>query len=263
MVIQYFPGHMAKTLREIKEEAAHIDVIYELRDARIPFSSKNPLLNEWVSNKPIIQIWTKKDLADPVQLQRDIAQFDETVIVADLLHDNVLKSLEQATKKVVNKPVIQALVVGIPNVGKSTLINRLSGKAKVKVENRPGVTRHLQWIPISKTWRLLDTPGLLWQKFEDQNQALRLAALGMIPITHVVVDELALFILKYMLRYYPSQLAHTYQITATDSIEILDHIGNLRGMKQGGGVDYERVYHALIHDLQKGRIGKVSFDGPL
>lgn len=263
MVIQYFPGHMAKTLREIKEEADHIDVIYELRDARIPFSSKNPLFEEWVPDKPVIQIWTKKDLADPVQLQRDIAQVAGTVIVADLLHDNILKTLELETKRIVDKPLVQALVVGIPNVGKSTLINRLSGKAKVKVENRPGVTRHLQWIPISKTWRLLDTPGLLWQKFEDQNQALRLAALGMIPITHVVVDELALFIVKYLLRHYPAQLSHTYQTTATDPVEILDHIGIIRGMKQGGGVDYDRVYHALIHDLQKGRIGKVSFDGPL
>jgi len=263
MVIQYFPGHMAKTLREIKELASHIDVIYELRDARIPFSSKNPLLAEWVSNKPIIQIWTKKDLADPVQLQRDLATFDEPVIVLDLLHDSVTKTLQQATRAVVDKPVVQALVVGIPNVGKSTLINRLSGKAKTKVENRPGVTRHLQWIPISKTWRLLDTPGLLWQKFDDQDQALRLAALGMIPMTHVVVDELALFILKYMSKHYPKQLAQTYLTEATDPLEILDHIGQHRGMKQGGGIDYDRVYHALIHDLQKGRIGKVSFDGPL
>jgi len=263
MVIQYFPGHMAKTLREIKEEASHIDVIYELRDARIPFSSENPLLKEWVTNKPIVQIWTKKDLADPVQLKLDMARFDEPVIVVDLLHDNISKDLQQATKSLVDKPLIQALVVGIPNVGKSTLINRLSGKAKTKVENRPGVTRHLQWIPITKTWRLLDTPGLLWQKFEDQNQALRLAALGMIPITHVVVDDLALFIIKYLLKHYPSQLAHTYLTEATDPIEVLNYIGQRRGMKQGGGMDYDRVYHAVIHDLQKGRIGRVSFDGPL
>jgi len=264
MTIQYFPGHMAKAIRQIQEHAQQIDVVYELRDARAPISSQNPIVLELLANKPRIQIWTKADLAD-LSLVTSMAQKESSeVLIVDLLHDPVDRLLAKKTKQLLpHHAVVRALVVGIPNVGKSTLINQLGHKAKVQVENRPGVTRHLQWITISKQLQLLDTPGLLWQKFEDPGVALRLAALGMIPQTHTPSDEVYLFIASYFFKHYPERFAATYQTLGHDPIEVMSQIAKTRGLLRGQRFDEERVYDIVRLDLQKGKLGRVMLDGPL
>lgn len=264
MVIQYFPGHMAKTIREVSEHASQIDIIYELRDARAPISSKNPIIESMLETKPRIQIWTKSDLADGPLTKRLATQESCPVLVVDLQHDPVDRLLAQATKTVLpTHTVVRALVVGIPNVGKSTLINRLSSKAKVNVENRPGVTRHLQWITINPQLRLLDTPGLLWKKFEDQGAALRLAALGMIPRTHVPTDDIYLFIANYFFKHYPDRFVSLYQTETTDVFDLMSAVAKMRGLLRGNKFDEDRVYEIVILDLQRGKLGKVMIDESL
>ncbi len=264
MNIQYFPGHMAKAIRQIQEHANQIDVVYEIRDARAPQSSQNPIVLELLSNKPRIQIWTKADLAD-LSLVNSMAQAEASeVLIVNLLKDPVDRLLAKMTKKLLpNQTVVRALVVGIPNAGKSTLINQLGHKAKVRVENRPGVTRHLQWITISPQLQLLDTPGLLWQKFEDKGIALRLAALGMIPTTHTPSDEVYLFIANYFFKHYPDRFATTYQTLTDDPLEAMRHIAKSRGLLHGHRFDEDRVFDIVRLDLQKGKLGRVMLDGPL
>ena len=264
MNIQYFPGHMAKAIRQIQEHASQIDVVYEIRDARAPHSSQNPIVLELLANKPRIQIWTKADLADLHKVQ-PMAQAEPCeVLIVDLLKDPVERLLAKLTKQLCpNHAVVRALVVGIPNAGKSTLINQLGHKAKVRVENRPGVTRHLQWITISPQLQLLDTPGLLWQKFEDKGVALRLAALGMIPTTHTPSDEVYLFIAAYFFKHYPERFATVYQTVSEDPIEAMSQIAKSRGLLRGNHFDEERVYDIVRLDLQKGKLGRVMLDGPL
>jgi ribosome biogenesis GTPase A len=264
MGIQYFPGHMAKTIREVQELASQIDIIYELRDARAPRSSKNPIIESMLQSKPRIQVWTKADLADQALTKKLINDESCPVLVVDLLHDPVDRLLAQTTKTLLpDVTVVRALVIGIPNVGKSTLINRLSNKAKVNVENRPGVTRHLQWIPIHPQLRLLDTPGLLWKKFEDQGVAVRLAALGMIPRTHVSTDEVYLFIANYFFKHYPDRFQELYQYAGSDAIECMKAVAKMRGLLRGNSFDEDRVYDIVILDLQRGKLGQVMIDGPL
>ncbi len=264
MVIQYFPGHMAKTIREVTEHASQIDIIYELRDARAPISSKNPIIESMLETKPRVQLWTKADLADRPLTNHLAKEESSVVLVVDLHHDPVDRLLAQATAAVLpTHTVVRALVVGIPNVGKSTLINRLSSKAKVNVENRPGVTRHLQWITINPQLRLLDTPGLLWKKFDDQGAALRLAALGMIPRTHVPTDEIYLFLATYFFHHYPDRFASIYQYEGSDVMELMTAVAKSRGLLRGTSFDEDRVYEIVILDLQRGKLGKVMIDGPL
>ena len=264
MVIQYFPGHMAKTIREVNEHAGQIDVIYELRDARAPISSKNPIIEAMLVQKPRVQIWTKADLADGALTSRLATQEASPVLIVDLHHDPVDRLLAQATTSLLpDLAVVRALVVGIPNVGKSTLINRLSAKAKVNVENRPGVTRHLQWITINPQLRLLDTPGLLWKKFDDQGVALRLAALGMIPRTHVPTDEIYLFIATYCFQHYSDRVQSLYQYDGEDVYDLMRAVAKTRGLLRGTTFDEDRVYDIVILDLQRGKLGKVMIDGPL
>jgi ribosome biogenesis GTPase A len=264
MVIQYFPGHMAKTIREIQELASQIDIIYELRDARAPISSKNPIIESILERKPRVQIWTKADLADgPLTNKLARAQTD-VVLVVDVHHDPMDRLLAQATKTLLpDVTVVRALVIGIPNVGKSTLINRLSNKTKVNVENRPGVTRHLQWITIHPQLRLLDTPGLLWKKFEDQGVALRLAALGMIPRTHVPTDEIFLFVANYLFKHYPDRFEPVYYYAGSDVLELMEHVAKARGLLRGKSFDEDRVYDIVLLDLQRGKLGRVMLDGSL
>jgi ribosome biogenesis GTPase A len=264
VVIQYFPGHMAKTIREVSEHASQIDIIYELRDARAPISSKNPIIVSMLETKPRIQIWTKADLADGPLTKRLATEEGCPVLVVDLHHDPVDRLLAQATKTLLpTQTVVRALVVGIPNVGKSTLINCLSSKAKVNVENRPGVTRHLQWITIHPQLRLLDTPGLLWKKFEDQGAALRLAALGMIPRTHVPTDEIYLFIASYFFNHYPDRFVSLYQYEGSDAIDLMMAVAKARGLLRGTNFDEDRVYEIVLLDLQRGKLGKVMIDESL
>lgn len=264
MTIQYFPGHMAKTIRQIEEHKDQIDVIYELRDARAPKSSQNPIVLSLLAHKPRIQIWTKADLADLTMAKRMAKEESTPVLIVNVLGDPVIRLLAQATKQLLpDLAIVRALVIGIPNVGKSTLINQMGHKAKVRVENRPGVTRHLQWITMSPSLRLLDTPGLLWQKFEDPEVALRLAALGMIPDTHFPRDDVYLFIAKYFFKHYPETFRHLYQTESHDPVECMTDIARTRGLLRGNRFEEERVYDIVRLDLQKGKLGRVFLDGPL
>ena len=207
--INWFPGHMAKAKRQMEEQLKLVDIIIELRDARIPFASENPLLKELSKNKKRLIILNKADLADEIENKKFIDYFDNALLI-DSLHDNVSKLisnkikemcndiLERAKRKGIRNKTIRAMVVGIPNVGKSTLINSFVKKKIAKVENRPGVTRNLQWIKIDKEIELLDTPGVLWPKFENQEDAIKLAILGTINDNVLDKEELVNYCLLYL-----------------------------------------------------------------
>lgn len=277
--INWYPGHMAKTRREIKEKLDLIDIIYEVVDARMPISSKVADIDELVKNKPRLLIVTKYDLCDKEETNKMLDTYKEKgyiVITVDLINgknvngiitesEKLLKEMNEKRKEKGLKPRnIRALVVGSPNVGKSTLINRLVGKKVVNIGDRPGVTKNLGWIRIHKDIDLLDSPGILWPKLENQHQAFILASLSSIKEEILDEQELAIFILKIMQKLYPDKLKERYKIDNIDFEEIettLEMIANKRGaLKKGGIPDYEKVYHIIIRDLKDGNFGPVTLD---
>lgn len=277
--INWYPGHMAKTRREIKEKLDLIDIIYEVVDARMPISSKIIDIDELVKNKPRLLIVTKYDLCDTTETDKILSFYKEkgyTVITVDLINgknvnriitesEKLLKEMNEKRKEKGLKPRnIRALVVGSPNVGKSTLINRLVGKKVVSIGDRPGVTKNLGWIRIHKDIDLLDSPGILWPKLADQHQASILASLSSIKEEILVSGDLALFILKIMNDLYPDKLKERYKLESIDfdNIEItLDEIAKRRGaLQKGGTTNYEKVYNIIIRDLKDGNFGQVTLD---
>lgn len=277
--INWYPGHMAKTRREIKEKLDLIDIIYEVVDARMPISSKIIDIDELVKNKPRLLVVTKYDLCDKEETNKILDMYKEKgyiVITVDLINgknvnqiitesEKLLKDMNEKRKEKGLKPRnIRALVVGSPNVGKSTLINRLVGKKVVSIGDRPGVTKNLGWIRIHKDIDLLDSPGILWPKLENQHQASILASLSSIKEEILISQDLALFILKIMNDLYPEKLKERYKLEYVDfdNIEItLDEIAKRRGALQKGGTsDYEKVYNIIIRDLKDGNFGKVTLD---
>jgi ribosome biogenesis GTPase A len=279
MNINWYPGHMAKTKREITERLPLIDVIYEVIDARIPFSSKIKDLDNVIKNKPRILILTKVDLCDLNETNKWIKYYENLgykVITVDLLNIKGLNRLFELTEKVMAdknksreqkgllKRKYRVLIIGVPNSGKSTLINRLVGKKATNVGDRPGITRHLNWIRISDSLELLDTPGILWPKLDNENIALNLAAMSAIKEELIPIDDVSMHILKVMAKYYPDNLKKRYNIDNInfDDIEkILDMIGKKRGaLVKGGEVDYDKVYSIILRDLKEGHLGKVTFD---
>jgi len=277
--INWYPGHMAKTRREIKEKLDLIDIIYEVVDARMPISSKIIDIDELVKNKPRLLVVTKYDLCDKDETNKILDMYKEKgyiVITVDLINgknvnqiiiesEKLLKDMNEKRKEKGLKPRnIRALVVGSPNVGKSTLINRLVGKKVVSIGDRPGVTKNLGWIRIHKDIDLLDSPGILWPKLENQHQASILASLSSIKEEILISQDLALFILKIMNDLYPEKLKERYKLEYVDfdNIEItLDEIAKRRGALQKGGTsDYEKVYNIIIRDLKDGNFGKVTLD---
>ena len=278
-IIQWYPGHMAKTRREIKESIDLIDIIYEVIDARMPISSKIVDIDELVKNKPRILVVTKYDLCDKEETDKILNNYKElgyTVIPVDLLTGKntnliVSKSLElladmnkKREEKGLKKRSIRALIVGIPNVGKSTLINRLVGKKATQVGDRPGVTKNTNWIRINKDIDLLDTPGILWPKFEDQNQALILASLSSIKEEILDNQRLAIFILEILSKLYKDRLLERYKLTEsdlTDLDQLITKIATKRGaLKKGGIPDYDKVYNLIIKDLKDNNFGKITLD---
>ena len=275
-VINWYPGHMAKTKREIQEKINLIDVVFEVIDSRIPYSSKNNEITSMINNKPRILIMTKKDLCDLDKTNIWKEKYEKEgykVFLLDLLHDknlnqifNITKSLaDEMNKKREEKGLrprkIRILIVGIPNVGKSTLINRLVGKKVTNVGNTPGITKSLEWIRINDTMELLDTPGILWPKLEQESVALNLAATTAIKEEILNKEEIAIYIIKFLLNNYKENITNRYSLTKTDDIvNILDQIGKKIGAIKNQETDYEKVYTTIIKDLREGHLGKVTLD---
>lgn len=273
---QWYPGHMAKTKREIKEKISLIDIIFEVIDARIPKTSKNKEINELVSNKPRVLIMTKADLCDEEVTNKWKQYYEKEgyhVILTDLLHDKNLNGILNITNKLAKevndkrkskglKPRrVRILILGIPNVGKSTLINRLVGKRATNVGNKPGITKNLEWIRVNQDLELLDTPGILWPKLETEEIAYNLASMTAIKEEILDRESVAIYIINTMLEKYPNNIITRYNLTKTDDIvEYLDQIGKKIGAFRNGEIDYEKVYTIILKDLREGYLGKVTFD---
>ena len=274
--INWFPGHMAKAKREIKEKLDLIDVVFEVIDARIPYSSKNNDIENMIINKPRILIMTKIDLCD-INITNKWKEYYENkgyiVVMLDLLSNNKLNELYKETDKIEEKlnssrikkglkpRKLRVLVLGVPNVGKSTLINRLVGKRSVNVGNKPGVTKNLEWIRINDKLELLDTPGILMPKIENEEVASNLACMTSIKEEILNLDSIAIYAINKMLKYYKDNLINRYNLSTTDDIvEVLDQIGKKIGAIKNSEVDYDRVYQRLLKDLSEGYLGKITFD---
>lgn len=277
--INWYPGHMAKTKREIKEKLPLIDVVYEVVDARMPISSKVIDIDDIIKNKPRILIMTKYDMCDKSQTDKIIKYYKEkgySVVPVDLIKNTNVNLIIKETSKVSDiinverkkkglkpKQSVRALVIGAPNVGKSTLINRLVGKKKTVTGNKPGVTKQLSWIRVGSNIELLDTPGILWPKLENQEHAYNLAALSSVKEEVIDLQDLSIYILHKLNELYPNYLEKRYGITTVsdDIIATLEEIGNRRGAKiSGGEIDYDKVYSIIIRDLKEGLIGPVTLD---
>ncbi|HHY74606.1 MAG TPA: ribosome biogenesis GTPase YlqF [Bacillus bacterium] len=281
MTIQWFPGHMAKAKRQVIEKLKLIDVVIELLDARIPYSSRNPLVDEIVTGKPRLVLLNKADLADPRKTEEWISYFETKglkclAINAQTKNDmktiiSECKALTQEkfdkmrAKGIKNPRAIRALIVGIPNVGKSTLINRLAGKPIAKTGDRPGVTTGQQWIKVGKEFELLDTPGILWPKFEDEEVGYRLAITGAIKENLLDFQDVIAYALKFLTNEYPQNLKERYQLEtiSPDMVELFDEIGKFRGCLMGGGlVDYDKTAEIILRDIRSGKLGRLTFDKP-
>ncbi|MBQ8472793.1 MAG: ribosome biogenesis GTPase YlqF [Bacilli bacterium] len=278
-IINWFPGHMAKTKREIKEKLDLIDIVYEVLDARMPISSKIIDLDELVKNKKRIIIVTKYDLCDKEKTNKYILEYKKKypVLVFDLkiasskdinelinLTNNLLKDINETRKHKGLKPrVFRALVVGAPNVGKSTLINKISKKNSVKTGNRAGVTKGISWIRIANTIELMDTPGILYPKIETKEVGLNLASLTSINEDILDKEEIASYIVTYLYHNYKDILINRYKLDNLDFNleEIFNNIAkSTNSYKKGNVVDLEKVYTIIINDLKEGRIKNVTFD---
>ena len=274
--INWYPGHMAKTKREIKEHLDLIDIVYEVIDARIPSSSKNKDIDDLIKNKPRILIMTKYDLCD-IEITNKWKKYYEDlgyhVVLLDLLQKPNLEPIYEVTNKISKelnekrlskglKPrKTRVLILGIPNVGKSTLINRLVNKKVTNVGNKPGITKKLEWIRINNELELLDTPGILWPRFDNQNIALNLASTTAIKEEILDIEEVSIHIIKTMLKLYPSQITERYNLKDTsDIIDILDQIGNKIGAIRNKETDYDKVYTTILKDLREGYLGRITFD---
>ncbi len=274
--INWYPGHMAKTKREIQEKIGLIDIVFEVIDARIPYSSKNRDIDNLIGNKPRILIMTKVDLCDKeitLKWKNYYENKGYKVILLDLIHEGNLKALYDTIQSDINninekrkskglKPrKTRVLIVGIPNVGKSTLINRLVKKKATNVGNKPGVTKSLEWIRINDSLELLDTPGILWPKLDDRNVAFNLASMTAIKEEILNKEEVAIYIIEKMLKEYKDSIVNRYHLVSTDDVvEILDEIGKYIGAIRNGETDYDKVYDVILKDLREGLLGKVTFD---
>lgn len=281
MNIQWYPGHMTKTRRMIQENIRLIDIVIELVDARLPQSSKNPDMDTLIGNKPRILVLNKCDIADPILNTSWVEWFNSHNIHAVLVDSISGKGLNQIhslskellrekierdkQKGIVNRAV-KAMVVGIPNVGKSSFINKFSGKASTKTGNRPGVTRGKQWIRIKNGFELLDTPGILWPKFEDEEVAKKLAYTGAIKDEIMDIEGLACRLLEYLRDYYPTNLEERYKLDSVDKIqgfELLYEIGKKRGcIVSGGDVDTFRASTIVLDEFRAAKIGKITLEEP-
>ncbi|MEK4424409.1 ribosome biogenesis GTPase YlqF [Solibacillus sp. FSL K6-1523] len=278
MTIQWFPGHMAKARRQVSESLKLVDIIFELVDARLPISSRNPMIDEVIHQKPRLLILNKQDMADEHQTRRWIQYFSERghkAVAINSLEGKGLQAVTKAAQEILEekwarmrargmKPrAIRAMIVGIPNVGKSTLINRLAKKNLAKTGNTPGVTKAQQWIKVGREIELLDTPGILWPKFEDQEVGYKLALTGAIKDSIMNMEDLAVYGLRFLSKRYPTRMQERYGIEAIeeDLVVTFDHIGKLRRVfAQGGEIDYDQVALLIVRDIRSQNLGKLTFD---
>lgn len=274
MAINWFPGHMHKAQKEIKEILPQIDVVIEVCDARLPFSSENPMITEIRGDKPLIKILNKSDLADPdsTKIWLDYLESQHNVKAIALTTDNpgVAKNLINLIRKLVpNKDQegkqINAMIMGIPNVGKSTLLNTLVGKAKAKVGNEPAVTKGQQRIRLEEGLYLFDTPGMLWPKIANENSGYRLAVSGAVKDTAFDHDDIAYFAADYLLKHYPQRVMQRYKLSELPAHEedLIEAIGRNRScVKSGGRVDLHKACVILINEIRDKTLGALSFELP-
>jgi len=281
MTIQWFPGHMAKARRQVTEKLKQIDVVIELLDARLPLSSRNPMIDEIVSGKPRLVLLNKADLADPEVTDLWMQYFHDLgirtlpidalsgkgvnklpVMCQELASDMLKKRAERGMQA----RAIRIMILGIPNVGKSSLINRLAKRSVAQTGDRPAVTKAQQWVKMGDTLELLDTPGILWPKFEDQMVGLRLAASGAIKDELIDFTEVALYAITYMMHYYPERLLERFKLQELpqDRVEMLEEIGKKRGcLVAGGEIDYDKAAELFLRELRSGKLGTVSLERPI
>ena len=282
MVLQWFPGHMAKTRRLITDSLKLVDVVIELVDARLPLSSRNPEIDRIVGSRPRVLVLNKCDLADSDANNRWRSFFERkgiAVVLADCQSGKGLKNLDAAIdmvlaekfererQKGMQRRTVKMLVAGIPNVGKSSFINRVSGRAAAKTGDRPGVTTAKQWIKVAGKYEILDTPGILWPKFDDPEAAKRIAYTGGIKDEIMDIEELAFFLVGYLRRNYEDLLRERYKITedtdSLDDFELLELIGKKRGcVVSGGNIDTLRTANLILDEFRSAKIGKITLELP-
>ena len=280
MNIQWYPGHMTKTRRQMEADLKQVDAVCEIVDARIPVSSRNPDIDAICGSKPRILVLNRMDLADPNATQKWAAYFKSkgmAVIATDCktrrgigdftpaARTACAEKLQRDAARGMNRP-LRVMVVGIPNVGKSTLINQISGRKGAKAENRPGVTRGKQWVTVDSGLLLLDTPGILWPKFEDREVGMMLAFTGAVKEGVIDLEELACHLMELLHRYYPQALLDRYKIEApagTKGWELLEMAGKNRGyLLSGGEIHTERMAKVLVDEFRSGKLGRFTLEMP-
>ena len=280
MNIQWYPGHMTKTRRQIEADLKQVDAVCEIVDARIPMSSRNPDIDAICGSKPRIIVLNRMDLADPAATKKWVAYFKKkgmAVVMTDCKSRRGINSFQPAVRSVLkekiernaargmNKPV-RVMIVGIPNVGKSTFINQVSGRKGAKAENRPGVTRGKQWVTVDMGLLLLDTPGILWPKFEDPDTGMKLAYTGAVKDGILDIEELACNLIALLHRRYPEALKERYGIEAeqgTPGYELLELAGRRRGyLISGGEINTERMAKVLVDEYRSAKLGKFTLEEP-
>ncbi len=281
--IQWFPGHMAKTKRLMRECMPQVDIIIELLDARIPYSSKNPEIEALVGEKPKVSVLTKANLASPEANRAWVKAYSDSgkrLVLIDSLSGAGIDSLSQAVREVLSEKIeryyakgmsgraLKAMIVGIPNVGKSSLINRLAGEKKAKVENRPGVTLNKQWVSTSIGLDLLDMPGVLWPKFEDARVGESLAITGAIRDQILDSEEIAMILCSRLMEVAPREFMARYKLSESeveglDSYDLFELVGRKRGMLiSGGEVNHERCAAMLLDEFRSAKIGRITLELP-
>ena len=281
--IQWFPGHMAKTKRMMRECLSEVDIIIELLDARIPYSSKNPEIDGLINGKPKITVFTKSTLADPNMTHKWVEEYtrrNERVVVIDSTTGVGIDKLAEAVRDVMSEKLeryhlkgmdgrkLKAMIVGIPNVGKSSLINRIAGNKKAKVEDRPGVTVDKQWVPTKIGFDLLDMPGVLWPKFEDRIVGENLAMTGAIRDQILDTEEIAMILCSRLMKVAPDMFMTRYKLTpeeteGLDSYDLFELVGRKRGfLISGGEVNHKRCADMLLDEFRGGKIGRITLEGP-
>lgn len=280
MNIQWYPGHMTKTRRQIEADLKQVDAVCEIVDSRIPISSRNPDIDSICGSKPRMIVLNRMDLADPAATRkwRDYFKGKGMAVLATdcksrqgineftpAARTACAEKLERDAARGMNRP-LRVMVVGIPNVGKSTLINQISGRKGAKAENRPGVTRGKQWVTVDPSLQLLDTPGILWPKFDDPQVGMMLAYTGAVKEGVIDIEELSCRLMELLLKYYPQVLADRYKVEAeqrTPGYELLEMAGRKRGLLlRGGEVHTERMAKVLMDEFRSGKLGKFTLEMP-
>ena len=280
MNIQWYPGHMTKTRRQIEADLKQVDAVCEIVDARIPMASRNPDIDSICGNKPRIIVLNRMDLADPETTKCWAEHFKKkgmAVVITDCKSRKGINSFQPAVRSVLKEKLerdaakgmhrpMRVMIVGIPNVGKSTLINQISGRKGAKAENRPGVTRGKQWVTVDSSLLLLDTPGILWPKFDDPNVGMMLAYTGAVKDGILDIEELACLLIKLLHRRYPEALKERYGIDTTEDLpgyELLEMAGRKRGfLVSGGEINTERMAKVLVDEYRSGKLGLFTLEEP-